>query len=98
MVPLSQVSLIFACGTALFSDGYVNSIIGTVVTILQRKFGSDVVTTNEHTTLNSIGFAGTVVGMIGFGYLTDRFGRKFGMVCVCIPWANGGHLLIISVR
>ncbi|GJJ08254.1 hypothetical protein Clacol_002464 [Clathrus columnatus] len=80
MVPLSQVSLIFACGTALFSDGYVNSVIGTVVTILQRKFGSSVITTNEHTTLNSIGFAGTIVGMITFGYLTDKFGRKFGMM------------------
>jgi hypothetical protein len=26
---LSQVSMIFACGTALFSDGYANSIIGS---------------------------------------------------------------------
>jgi hypothetical protein len=27
--PLSQVSLIFACGTALFSDGYANNVIGS---------------------------------------------------------------------
>lgn len=80
MLPLTQVSLIFACGTALISDGYVNGVIGTVVTILQRKFGPGVVTTNEHTTLNSIGFAGTIVGMLTFGYVTDKFGRKFGMM------------------
>lgn len=80
MAPLSQVSLIFACGTALFSDGYVNSIIGTVVNIIKRKFGADVITTNQDTTINSIGFAGTVVGMLTFGYISDKFGRKFGMV------------------
>lgn len=84
MIPLNQVSLIFACGTALVSDGYVNGVIGTVVTILQRKFGQGVVTTNEHTTLNSIGFAGTIVGMLAFGYVTDKSGRKFGMVCALV--------------
>lgn len=78
--PLSRVSLIFACGTALFSDGYVNSVIGTVVNIIRRKFGDNVITTNQDTTINSIGFAGTVVGMLSFGYISDKFGRKFGMV------------------
>ncbi|KAG1844066.1 major facilitator superfamily domain-containing protein [Suillus subalutaceus] len=81
-VTLSSVSLIFACGTALFSDGYANSVIGSVNTILKRIYGtdSDGITGNFSTTLSSVAFAGTVVGMLTFGYLSDKVGRKFGMM------------------
>ncbi|CDO75797.1 hypothetical protein BN946_scf184934.g12 [Trametes cinnabarina] len=74
---LSQVSLIFACGTALFSDGYANGVIGSV---LKRIYGADKVNTNYSNTINSLAFAGTVVGMLVFGYLSDKLGRKFGMM------------------
>lgn len=79
---LSSISLIFACGTALFSDGYANNVIGAVNTLLKRIYGtgSDGVTTNYSTTLSSVAFAGTVVGMLVFGYLSDKVGRKFGMM------------------
>jgi len=77
---LSSVSLIFACGTALFSDGYANGIIGSVNTLLERIYGTDAFPQNYSTTLTSIGFAGTVLGMLTFGYLSDKFGRKFGMM------------------
>lgn len=81
-VALSSVSLIFACGTALFSDGYANNVIGSVNTLLTRIYGtgSDGITTNYSTTLSSVAFAGTVVGMLTFGYLSDKVGRKFGMM------------------
>lgn len=72
--------MIFACGTALFSDGYSNSIIGSVVTLLRKQFGSEVITTHQSTVLSSIAFAGTVVGMLTFGYMSDKIGRKFGMM------------------
>ncbi|KAL7279070.1 metabolite transporter [Trametes coccinea BRFM310] len=77
---LSQVSLIFACGTALFSDGYANGVIGAVNTLLKRIYGADKVNTNYSNTINSLAFAGTVVGMLVFGYLSDKLGRKFGMM------------------
>ncbi|KAG6807552.1 hypothetical protein H0H92_007117 [Tricholoma furcatifolium] len=78
---LKSVSLIFACGTALFSDGYANGIIGSVNTLLKRIYGTDVVSAHNYSTvLSSLAFAGTVVGMLIFGYLSDKMGRKFGMV------------------
>ncbi|KAJ7093411.1 MFS Git1p-related glycerophosphoinositol and glycerophosphocholine permease [Mycena belliarum] len=77
---LKGVSLIFACGTALFSDGYANGIIGPVNTLLRRIYGTGLVSEHYSTTLNSVVFAGTVVGMLSFGWISDKIGRKFGMM------------------
>ncbi|KAH0585110.1 hypothetical protein H2248_008371 [Termitomyces sp. 'cryptogamus'] len=78
---IRSVSLIFACGTALFSDGYANGVIGSVNTLFKRIYGPDVVSRhNFSTVLSSLAFAGTVVGMLIFGYLSDKIGRKFGMM------------------
>ncbi|KAG1859191.1 major facilitator superfamily domain-containing protein [Suillus tomentosus] len=79
-ITLSSVSLIFACGTALFSDGYGNNVIGFV---LKRIYGtgSDGITANYSTTLSSVAFAGAHRGgYVTFGYLSDKAGRKFGMM------------------
>ncbi|KAA1478521.1 MFS Git1p-related glycerophosphoinositol and glycerophosphocholine permease [Dentipellis sp. KUC8613] len=75
---LSQVSMIFAAGTALFSDGYANGVIGQVNPLLKRVYGSEI-SANYTKTLSSTLFAGTIVGMLVFGYLSDKIGRKFGM-------------------
>lgn len=77
---MSQVSLIFACGTALFSDGYANGAISSVNTLLTRVYGPEVNDNNRTTVMNSLIFAGTIVGMVSFGYLSDKFGRKSGMM------------------
>ncbi|EIM90947.1 metabolite transporter [Stereum hirsutum FP-91666 SS1] len=78
---LSKVSMIFAAGTALFSDGYANNVIGSVNTLLKQIYGSDAIAAHNYSqTLSSLAFAGTVVGMLTFGYLSDRVGRKFGMM------------------
>ncbi|KAF9458513.1 metabolite transporter [Collybia nuda] len=80
-VRIQSVSLIFACGTALFSDGYANLVIGSVNTLLTRIYGKDALAHRNHSTvLTSVGFAGFIVGMVSFGYLSDKIGRKFGMM------------------
>jgi len=78
---LSRVSLIFACGTALFSDGYSNNVIGMVNTIFTTIYGADALKANNYSsTLTSITFAGTLVGMLTFGWISDKLGRKVGMM------------------
>ncbi|KNZ76910.1 putative metabolite transport protein [Termitomyces sp. J132] len=78
---IRSVSLIFACGTALFSDGYANTVIGSVNTLLTRIYGQQALADHNYSTIvNSTGFAGTVVGMLLFGLLSDKIGRKFGMM------------------
>ncbi|EFI27912.1 glycerophosphodiester transporter [Coprinopsis cinerea okayama7 len=78
---VKSVSLIFACGTALFSDGYANGVIGTVNTLLTRIYGAEALANHAYSrTLSSLAFAGTIVGMLLFGYLSDKIGRKFGMM------------------
>ncbi|KAF5359634.1 hypothetical protein D9756_003122 [Leucocoprinus leucothites] len=77
---IGRVSLIFACGTALFSDGYSNGVISAVNTILARIYGDRLEDHNYGTIVRSLTFAGTVVGMLVFGWLSDKVGRKFGMM------------------
>ncbi|GAA5856488.1 hypothetical protein JCM5353_002088 [Sporobolomyces roseus] len=75
----SSISVVFACGTALFMDGYLNGIVGEINTILRRLYPNEYADTNYSTLFSSMGFVGTVVGMLAWGYLVDRFGRKAGM-------------------
>ncbi|KAH7927907.1 MFS general substrate transporter [Leucogyrophana mollusca] len=80
------VDLIYlgSCGTALFSDGYANGVIGSGIyrsLVLTRIYGAPALAANNYSnTLSSLAFAGTVVGMLSFGYVSDKIGRKFGMM------------------
>ncbi|KAF8887078.1 major facilitator superfamily domain-containing protein [Infundibulicybe gibba] len=92
-VQLRRASLIFACGTALFSDGYANGVIGggscifnviaelLISTVLIRIYGKEALSDrNIDSTLTSLSYAGIIIGMLIFGFLSDKVGRKFGMM------------------
>ncbi|GAA6030862.1 hypothetical protein JCM8097_008912 [Rhodosporidiobolus ruineniae] len=82
---LGKISLVFACGTALFSDGYINAAAGSVNTILGRLYPDEYGKNHYSTLFSGCAYLGTVIGQVSFGYLVDVYGRKFGMLAAsCI--------------
>ena len=77
---LSSMWPAFTCGAGLFSDGYVNNSIGTVSTCLSILYPKEIAKKNALSNVASIAFAGTVLGMLVFGYVSDRISRKSGML------------------
>ena len=72
-----------ACGAGLFSDGYLQAVIGPVNVILgelYKKYGD----TGASKNVTSIAFAGTVVGQLFFGYTSDHFSRKWSLLASTI--------------
>ncbi|CAH2350783.1 major glycerophosphoinositol permease Git3p [[Candida] railenensis] len=74
----------FTSGAGLFSDGYVNSSMGTALAIIKQKYPEQAAKSNAISNIASIAFAGTVVGMLFFGWVSDRISRKNGMLFVNI--------------
>lgn len=66
---------VLACGAGLFSDGYVNNVIGSVSTTLGYEYGDVYDKSNAASVVPAIAFAGTVVGQLFFGYLSDKWSR-----------------------
>lgn len=70
----------FVSGAGLFSDGYVNNSIGTVSTCLSILYEDEYTKSRAISNISSIAFAGTVIGQLSFGYISDHFARKGGML------------------
>ncbi|KAI5949101.1 GIT3 [Candida theae] len=70
----------FASGAGLFSDGYVNNSISVVLSCLKMIYGDEFSKSNAISNISSIAFVGTVVGQLGFGYISDRVARRGGMM------------------
>lgn len=92
-------------GWGLFSDGYINALIGSVNTVLKILYPKDYAGLNAMSNVSSIAFVGTVIGQLGFGYISDRIDRKGGMLaaniilivfallCSCATWGANGSVL-----
>ncbi|KAF2194139.1 MFS general substrate transporter [Zopfia rhizophila CBS 207.26] len=70
---------VIACGAGLFSDGYLNNIIGPVNTMLKKIYPDAYKNSSAQANVSSITFAGTVLGMLVFGYTSDHFSRKWSL-------------------
>lgn len=68
-----------ACGAGLFSDGYLQAVIGPVNTILKSLYGDAYTKSSARQNVTSIAFAGTVVGQLVFGYTSDHYSRKWSL-------------------
>ncbi|KAK9468454.1 major facilitator superfamily domain-containing protein [Lipomyces arxii] len=94
---------IVATGAGLFSDGYLNNVIGSVNTILRRLYPTDYAASSATQNVSAIAFAGTVLGQLVFGYVSDHYSRKHGMVVATVilivfailcsgSWGAGGSI------
>ncbi|KAI1814293.1 MFS general substrate transporter [Poronia punctata] len=75
---------VLASGAGLFSDGYVNNVIGSVGTVLTYQYGDLYGKSRAANVVSAIAFAGTVIGQLIFGYTADR-------------WSRTGSLLVSTV-
>ncbi|KAI1166170.1 putative MFS phospholipid transporter [Nemania serpens] len=66
---------VLACGAGLFSDGYINNVIGSVSTVFTYQYGDVWSTSRPAKVVSAIAFAGAVVGQLVFGYTADRWSR-----------------------
>nr|POE93449.1 putative metabolite transport protein [Quercus suber] len=73
-----------ACGAGLFSDGYLQSAIGPVNTVLGLRYGDAYKNSSAQQNVSSIAFAGTVVGQLFFGYTSDHYSRKWSLLASTI--------------
>jgi MFS family permease len=70
---------VFACGAGLYSDGYLNGVIGQVSAMLAKIYPNEYKGSRAQSNVSSIAFAGTVIGQLVFGYMADRYTRKLAM-------------------
>ncbi|KAF2713402.1 MFS general substrate transporter [Pleomassaria siparia CBS 279.74] len=70
---------VIACGAGLFSDGFLNNIIGPVNTMLKTIYPDSYKNSSAQANISSITFAGTVLGMLFFGYTSDHYSRKWSL-------------------
>lgn len=55
---------VIACGAGLFSDGYLNGVIGSVSTMLAIIYPKQYANSPAQSNVSSIAFVGTLVGCI----------------------------------
>ncbi|OBT59742.1 hypothetical protein VE04_00232 [Pseudogymnoascus sp. 24MN13] len=75
---------ILAAGSGLFSEGYVQSVIGSVGTILGQIYGPAYSDSNGAKNIAAIAFAGTVLGMLVFGYTSDKWSRRNSLLVATV--------------
>ena len=81
-----------ACGAGLFSDGYLNGVIGSVSTMLALIYGDEYTKSSAKSAIPSIAFAGTVVGHLFFGVLSDHWSRRNSLLISTLSKHKGVHV------
>lgn len=75
-------SIITIVGSALanLSDGYQQSLASSTNVIFNHLLGKKVYTPSRQTRISNALLVGSVIGILVFGYTSDRFSRKGGML------------------
>lgn len=75
---LSVTLMVVFSGLAIGSDGFNSSIIGNLSLIFGVLYPD--LSATMYSRLSNAFLVGMIVGMLGFGYVSDRLGRKSGAV------------------
>lgn len=70
---------VIACGAGLFSDGYLNGVIGSVSTMLATIYPKQYTNSPAQSNVSSIAFVGTLLGNLIFGWASDHWSRKWSL-------------------
>lgn len=76
---LSTVMMVVFSGLAIGSDGFNASIIGNIELIMAVIYPKSL-TTAVAARLSNAFMVGMIIGMLSFGYIADKLGRKSGAV------------------
>lgn len=76
---LSMVMMVVFSGLAIGSDGFNASIIGNLELIMAVIYPESL-TTAVAARLSNAFMVGMIIGMLSFGYIADKLGRKSGAV------------------
>lgn len=74
---LSMVMMVVFSGLAIGSDGFNSSIIGNLELIMAVIYPKSL-TTAVASRLSNAFMVGMIIGMLSFGYISDKLGRKTG--------------------
>ncbi|KAL1407795.1 hypothetical protein Q8F55_007230 [Vanrija albida] len=77
---LSAIFTVIFSGIALTSDGYNAAVVGNLNLLFKELYPPTVFSPTIKTRISNAFFIGEIVGMLGFGMIIDRIGRKFGVV------------------
>ncbi|KAJ5765915.1 hypothetical protein N7520_005474 [Penicillium odoratum] len=76
---LSMITMVIFSGLAIGSDGFNASIIGNLELIMAVIYPKSL-TTAVAARLSNAFMVGMIIGMLSFGYISDKMGRKAGAV------------------
>ncbi|KAI5271058.1 major facilitator superfamily transporter [Aureobasidium subglaciale] len=79
----SAIMMVVFSGLAIGSDGYNAAVIGNVELLLAILY-PDSLTSSIYTRLSNAFLIGMIVGMLGFGVVSDQLGRKTGAVATTV--------------
>lgn len=76
---VSMVMMVVFSGLAIGSDGFNASIIGNIELLMGVIYPNSL-TTEVAARLSNAFMVGMIIGMLSFGYISDKLGRKTGAV------------------
>jgi MFS family permease len=93
-------SIITIIGSALanFSDGYQQNLSSSTNVIFNHLLGKEVYTSSRQTRISNALLVGSVIGILIFGYTSDRFSRKGGMLVTSALVAVGSLMATLAFQ